>query len=164
MRPIDADKVVMHLNDYALQISPTGYETGSKKEKAEAAYETVQNCIKAIEEAQTVFDVNDAMKKTGECVEEKMLDEAIEREKQLEKEEKLLKLPCETGDHVYIVKSYGTEEAIIMGISEADDIDCFCFRVYMDPDCEEIIALKEFKDTWFLTEDEAKARFAELKV
>lgn len=36
MRPIDADKVVMHLNDYALQISPTGYETGSKKEKAEA--------------------------------------------------------------------------------------------------------------------------------
>lgn len=51
MRPIDADKVVMHLNDYALQISPTGYETGSKKEKAEAVYETVQNCIKAVEEA-----------------------------------------------------------------------------------------------------------------
>lgn len=204
MRPIDADRVVMHLNDYALQISPTGYETGSKKEKAEAAYETVQNCIKAIEEAQTVFGVNDAMKKTGECVEKK-LDEAIERErqmaeecsipcaaykedertcescrgyhkklvewleqlkeyKQLEKEGKLLKLPCETGDHVYIVKSYGTEEAIIMGISEADDIDSFCFRVYMDPDREEIIALDEFKDSWFLTEDEAKARFAELRV
>lgn len=205
MRPIDADKVVMHLNDYALQISPTGYETGSKKEKAEAVYEMVQNCIKAVEEAQTVFGVDDAMKKTGECVDEKMLDEAIEREKQLaedcsipcaaykedertcescrdyhkklvgwleqlkeykqlEKEGKLLKLPCETGDHVYIVKSYGTEEAIIMGISEADDIDCFCFRVYMDPDREEIIALDEFKDSWFLTEDEAKARFAELKV
>ena len=30
MRPIDADRVVMHLNDYALQISPTGYETGNK--------------------------------------------------------------------------------------------------------------------------------------
>lgn len=70
MRPIDADKVVMHLNDYALQISPTGYETGSKKEKAEAVYETVQNCIKAVEEAQTVFGVDDAMKKTGECPDE----------------------------------------------------------------------------------------------
>lgn len=90
--------------------------------------------------------------------------EQLKEYKQLEKEEKLLKLPCETGDHVYIVKSYGTEEAIIMGISEADDIDCFCFRVYMDPDCEEIIALNEFKDSWFLTEDEAKARFVELKV
>ena len=77
MRPIDADKVVMHLNDYALQISPTGYETGSKKEKAEAVYETVQNCIKAVEEAQTVFGVDDAMKKTGECVDEKMLDKQL---------------------------------------------------------------------------------------
>ena len=90
MRPIDADRVVMHLNDYALQISPTGYETGSKKEKAEAAYETVQNCIKAVEEAQTVFGVDDAMKKTGECVEKK-LDEAIEREKQLSEE---CSIPC----------------------------------------------------------------------
>lgn len=51
-----------------------------------------------------------------------------------------------------------------MGISEADDIDCFCFRVCMDPGYEEIIALEEFKDSWFLTEDEAKARFAELRV
>lgn len=33
----------------------------------------------------------------------------------------------------------------------------------MDPDCEEIIPLEEFKGSWFLTEDEAKARYAELR-
>lgn len=62
----------------------------------------------------------------------------------------LIRLPCKVGDHIYIIKPYGIEEASITGISEADDIDCFCFEVYIDPDYHEIIALEEFNDTWFL--------------
>lgn len=70
----------------------------------------------------------------------------------------LLRLPCKVGDNIYIIKPYGIEEASITGISEADDIDCFCFEIYIDPDCHEIIALEEFNDTWFLTKEEAKLK------
>lgn len=75
----------------------------------------------------------------------------------------LLRLPCKVGDHIYIIKPYGIEEAIITGISEADDIDCFCFKVYIDPDYDEIIALEEFNDTWFLSRAEAEAKLAEME-
>lgn len=74
----------------------------------------------------------------------------------------LLRLPCKVGDNIYIIKPYGIEEASITGISEADDIDCFCFEVYIDPDCHEIIALEEFNDTWFLTKEEAEAKLKEM--
>lgn len=75
----------------------------------------------------------------------------------------LLRLPCKVGDKIYIIKPYGIEEASITGISEADDIDCFCFEIYIDPDCHEIIALEEFNDTWFLTEAEAEAKLKEME-
>lgn len=75
----------------------------------------------------------------------------------------LLRLPCKVGDNIYIIKPYGIEEASITGISEADDIDCFCFEIYIDPDCHEIIALEEFNDTWFLTKEEAEAKLKEME-
>lgn len=62
-----------------------------------------------------------------------------------------------------IIEQYGIEEASITGISEADDINCFCFEVYIDPDCHEIIALEEFNDTWFLTKEEAEAKLKEME-
>lgn len=73
----------------------------------------------------------------------------------------LLQLPCKVGDNIYIIEPYGIEEASITGISEADDIDCFCFEVYIDPDYHEIIALEEFNDTWFLSREEAEAKLKE---
>lgn len=75
----------------------------------------------------------------------------------------LLRLPCKVGDNIYIIKPYGIEEASITGISEADDIDCFCFEIYIDPDCHEIIALEEFNDTWFLTREEAEAKLKDME-
>lgn len=75
----------------------------------------------------------------------------------------LLRLPCKVGDNIYIIKPYGIEEASITGISEADDIDCFCFEIYIDPDCHEIIALEEFNDTWFLTKEETEAKLKEME-
>ncbi len=83
----------------------------------------------------------------------------------LEEQGRLIKLPCKVGQHIYIVHQYGNwiDEASITGISEADNVDCFCFKVYIDPDCDEIIALKEFNETWFLTKSEAEAKLKELK-
>lgn len=83
----------------------------------------------------------------------------------LEEQGRLIKLPCKVGQHIYIVHQYGNwiDEASITGISEADNVDCFCFKVYIDPDCDEIIALKEFNETWFLTQSEAEAKLKELK-
>lgn len=51
----------------------------------------VQNCTKVVEDAQTAFNVDDAIEKTGELVEKKMLDEAIERERQMAEE---CSIPC----------------------------------------------------------------------
>lgn len=53
MRFIDADKLIMHLSDYTLTESPTGFgdeENGI----VSAAYQTIKNSIKAVEEQPTV--------------------------------------------------------------------------------------------------------------
>lgn len=89
--------------------------------------------------------------------------EQLKEYKQLEEQGRLIKLPCKVGDWIFIVKRYGVEEANITGISEADDISCFCFKVYIDPDCEEVVALEDFNETWFLTKSEAEAKLKELR-
>lgn len=56
MRLIDADKLLVHLNDYALSTSPDGR---SLKDQmiARVEYDTIQNCIQAVEEQPTAYDV-----------------------------------------------------------------------------------------------------------
>lgn len=51
-RLIDADKLILHLNDYALQEAPFGHNDG---EHQKDIYETIQECIKAVEEQPTVL-------------------------------------------------------------------------------------------------------------
>ena len=54
MRLIDADKLVLHLNDYALQEAPFGRNDGKNQKEI---YETIKECMKAVEEQPTAFDV-----------------------------------------------------------------------------------------------------------
>ena len=56
MRLIDADKLLTHLNDCALSASPG---SGSLKDRmiAKAEYDTIQNCMKAVKEQPTAYDV-----------------------------------------------------------------------------------------------------------
>lgn len=61
-RLIDADKLILHLNDYALQEAPFGYND-SKCQKE--IYETIQECMKAVEEQPTAFDVEKGCRATG---------------------------------------------------------------------------------------------------
>lgn len=51
MRLIDADKLVLRINDYALQ------EAALLNGKVVGKYDAIQECIKAVEEQPTAFDV-----------------------------------------------------------------------------------------------------------
>lgn len=57
-RLIDADKLMLHLNDYALQEAPFG-RNDSKNQKE--IYETIKECMKAVEEQPTAFDVEEVI-------------------------------------------------------------------------------------------------------
>ena len=56
MRLIDADKLLVHLNDCALSASPG---SGSLEDRmiANEEYDAIQNCMKAVEEQPTAYDV-----------------------------------------------------------------------------------------------------------
>lgn len=56
MRLIDADKLILHLNDYALQEAPFRGESAD-------VYDAIENCIKAIEEQPTAYDMEKVVEK-----------------------------------------------------------------------------------------------------
>lgn len=58
MRLFDADKLILHLNDYALQESPSNVESAEDRKISRAAYSAIQNCMKAVEEQPAAFDVD----------------------------------------------------------------------------------------------------------
>lgn len=126
-----------------------------RDKKGEAHLHCYQMCADAHEDCNTAYEVDRCQRYVAF---RKLADYEDAEEQGL-----LLRLPCKVGDNIYIIKPYGIEEASITGISEADDIDCFCFEIYIDPDCHEIIALEEFNDTWFLTKEEAKAKLKEME-
>lgn len=59
-RLIDADKLILHLNDYALQEAPFGHNDGEHQKEI---YETIQECTKAVEEQQTAYDPDKVIEK-----------------------------------------------------------------------------------------------------
>ena len=62
MRLIDADKLILHLNDYALQEAPFGRNDGKNQKEI---YDTIQECMKAVEEQPTAFDVEKVIEILG---------------------------------------------------------------------------------------------------
>ena len=62
MRLIDADKLIVHLNDYALQESPSNVESAEDRKISREVYFAIQNCMKAVEEQPTAFDVDEISK------------------------------------------------------------------------------------------------------
>lgn len=78
MRLIDADKLIMCLNDYALQNAPFMSENAD-------VYEAIENCIEAVEEQPTAYDIDKYIKKLESL--EKVLDRTIKIVKRGEKRE-----------------------------------------------------------------------------
>ena len=65
MRLIDADKLVLHLNDYALQEAPFGRNDGKNQKEI---YETIKECMnkanalcKLVDNQPTAFDVENVV-------------------------------------------------------------------------------------------------------
>jgi hypothetical protein len=56
MRLIDADKLISHLNDYALQESPSDVDSQGKQKISATVYKAIQNCINAVKEQPTAYD------------------------------------------------------------------------------------------------------------
>ncbi|WP_290850171.1 hypothetical protein [Eubacterium sp. LMAG:50] len=61
MRLIDADEVILHLNDFMLQQSPIDVQD-IESIKVSAV---IQDCIKAIENQQTAYDVDKVVEQLG---------------------------------------------------------------------------------------------------
>jgi hypothetical protein len=66
MRLIDADKLMLHLNDYALQESPSNVESAEDRKISMEVYFAIQNCMKAVEEQPTAFDVDKVVEQLKE--------------------------------------------------------------------------------------------------
>ncbi len=58
MRLIDADKLILHLNDYALQESPSDVEFAGDRKVSRAVYKAITDCIRAVDEQPTAFDLD----------------------------------------------------------------------------------------------------------
>lgn len=87
----------------------------------------------------------------------------LKQYKDAEEQGLLLRLPCKVGTHIYIINRYWIDEGNICGIAEADDIDCFCYKVYCDPDDYTMVAVEDFNKTWFLTEAAAEQALEQMR-
>ena len=61
MRLIDADKLILHLNDYALQKSPSDLKSAGDIKVSRAVYKAITDCIRAVDEQPTAFDLDKVM-------------------------------------------------------------------------------------------------------
>ena len=61
MRLIDADKLILYLNDYALQESPSDVESAGDRKVSRAVYKAITDCIRAVDEQPTAFDLDKVM-------------------------------------------------------------------------------------------------------
>lgn len=66
MRLVDADKLILHLNDYALQESPSNVESVEDRKISREVYFAIRNCMKAVEEQPTAFDVDKVIEQLEE--------------------------------------------------------------------------------------------------
>lgn len=67
MRLIDVDKLILSLNDYSLQETPNENESTGERRISRMVYQTIQNCIRAVEEQPTAYDVDAVAKSRKEC-------------------------------------------------------------------------------------------------
>lgn len=64
MRLIDANELILHLNYYALQVAPFRDLESTYK------YNTVQECIKAVDEQPTAYDVDKVVHEINNKIQE----------------------------------------------------------------------------------------------
>ena len=50
--------MILHLNDYALQESPSDVESAGDRKVSRAVYKAITDCIRAVDEQPTAFDLD----------------------------------------------------------------------------------------------------------
>ena len=53
--------MILHLNDYALQKSPSDVESAGDRKVSRAVYKAITDCIRAVDEQPTAFDLDKVM-------------------------------------------------------------------------------------------------------
>jgi hypothetical protein len=71
MKLIDADKLILRLNDYALKKSPINAESAEGRKISREVYFAIRNCMKAVEEQPTAFDVDEVVQQLEMLIEDK---------------------------------------------------------------------------------------------
>lgn len=72
MRLIDADKLFLHLNDWAFAEAPTDLDVGEVKFEREVIYKTIKDCMRAVDDQPTAYDVDKVVEEIeafGGCAE-----------------------------------------------------------------------------------------------
>lgn len=72
IRMIDADALIMHLNDFAMQ------ESYSRDLKSTYTYRAIQECIKAVEEQPVICEIGVDLENKQESIESKRMREREE--------------------------------------------------------------------------------------
>ena len=58
IRLVDADKLILHLKDYALQESPSNVESVEDRKISRAVCQAIKECVRAVDERPTAFDTD----------------------------------------------------------------------------------------------------------
>ena len=69
-RLVDADKIIMILNDYALREAPRENESTGERRLSMIAYNAIQNCIKSVKQQPVAYDVDAVVEQMEEYHEE----------------------------------------------------------------------------------------------
>lgn len=62
MRLIDADQLILYLSNCALLESPSNVESADDRKISREVYSAIRNCMKAVDEQPTAFDVDKILK------------------------------------------------------------------------------------------------------
>ena len=65
MRLIDADKLMLYMNDYALQESPNDTESTGERRISKLIYNAIKQCIYAVNEQPTAYDADKVVEHMG---------------------------------------------------------------------------------------------------
>lgn len=71
MRLIDADKLALYLNDYALIEAPDERESAGERRISNEIYNAIRNCMKVVEKQPTAFEVDEVIQQLEMLIEDK---------------------------------------------------------------------------------------------
>lgn len=176
MRLIDADKLMLYLNDYALQESPSNVESADDRKNSGEVYKTITDCIRAVETQATAFDVEKVVEQLDVYITKLVgRNSALyQTVMQIVKGGGLrTRLPCKVGDMVWELclcddGNYKIFPMIVKTISEYGTLrqvkkDITIWNIYAESDYTYMYKnFADFGKSVFSTKEEAEKKLEEM--